>query len=505
MHVNLRIISLLLAMSILTFLCGVTSAAANPTVSARVTSVSSFDGRAQGENYTGAWVTVSQVTVDGRRLSRSSFAFELSGDYGRPFRMLAISSRRTTPSLPASVASRVNHLDLGNRYWIDTGTIPNLRRMVQSLDRQDQEVVYAICDLMSQQEFVSSLLPRMVQDRRGDSVYAEYWQNSSRVREITALASSCLRQMRRLVQFDAPPQVAASTQTSAAAAPVASAPSTTSSSPADQVRLAQTILAAMGLYTSSIDGVAGPGTNRALTAAMWQMNSTAAPTVENFLRVAVGRIRTIEQPAAAPSNTAELTELRVQNANLTSQLESARREVTAVASELAEARSSLATLLVETSAASGDANAAQDAVAALEAQLAELSAAHATEVAELTAAVEQARTEVRSNDAANATIADLREELEALRPLTAQLDTLTEQNTSLQRQLSAANETVADLRDGIASDERVTEIQRQLDAANATVANLRDEMTAAYVPVADYVALQRQVSALNVNNTEMRV
>jgi predicted nucleic acid-binding Zn-ribbon protein len=277
-----------------------------------------------------------------------------------------------------------------------------------------------------------------------------------------------------------------------------------SSSAVDQVRLAQTILAAMGLYTSSIDGVAGPGTNRALTAGMWQLNSTEAPTVENFLRVAVGRIRTVDQPVAAPSNAAELTELRTQNANLTSQLESSRAEAEAAADELLETKNALATLLVETRAGNADGSTEQAEIAALEAQLAELAAAHEAEVSELTAALEQARAEVRSNDAANATIADLREELERLRPLTAQLGTLTEQNTSLQRQLSAANETVADLRDGIASDERVSELQRQLDAANATVASLRDEMTAAYVPVADYVALQRQISALNANNTEMR-
>lgn len=475
-------------------------ALAQSEVTARVGSVSSFDGRYLGEDYTGTWVTVSQARVNGVTIARSTFSFELAGNYGRAVRNIGLSSIRTIPSLSPNVAARLNHPSLGDRYWIDENTIPNIRRMVQSLTRQDQEVVYVICSLMSQSELVASIIPRMIQDRRGDDGYATYWQEPARVREINRLGENCMRQMRRLVQFDAPQQVATSTQT----APAASSAVSTASSAVDQVRLAQTILAAMGLYTSSIDGVAGPGTNRALTAGMQQLNSTDPPTVENFLRVAVGRIRTVDRPAAAPSNAPQLAEIRSQNANLTSQLESARAEAAAAAAELLSAKNAMASLLIETSARNADGSTAQAEIAALEAQLAELSAAHEAEVSELTAALEQARTEMRGNDAANATIADLREELERLRPLTAQLVTLTEQNTSLQRQLSAANETVADLRDGIASDERVSELQRQLDAANATVASLRDEMTAAYVPVADYVALQRQIAALNANNTEMR-
>ena len=475
--------------------------AQSTTASAHITSVSAFDGRHQGERYTGALVLVTQVRVNGTVLSRANFSFELSGDYGGAFRNFGASSRRTIPSLSAGVASRVNHSDHGNMYWIDSFSVPHIGRMVRTLDRGDQEVVYAICDLMSQQEFVSSLLPRMVQSRSGDSVYAEYWQNPSRVREVTALASSCLRQMRRLVQFDAPPQAAPATQAIASASPSAPAQSAVPSSSVDQVRVAQTILAAMGLYTSAVDGVAGPGTNRALVAAMAQMNSSAAPTVENFLSLAIGRIRSNDQPVAVPSNepatavsnAAELAELQTQNANLTSRLQALREELLTSSAELAEARTALSAALAQSNAESEVARAPQEDVAALERQ-----------IAELTAALEQAQTAGRSNEAANATIADLREELDVLRPLAAQLDVLTEQNNRLERQLSAANETVADLRDGIASDERVTEIQRQLDAANATVAGLRDEMTVAYIPVADYVALQRQVSALNATNTEMR-
>lgn len=508
MKIRFNFFSLLPAVAIFSsWLVAISAGQANAeqNISFRASVINAWDDRNLGRQDSGAWISIRNVTINGTRIERANFEFSFGGSYINDYMSIHVSSSRTVPSLSAHVADRANTPEHGNRFFIRRESISSgVPRVVRSLDRSDQEVIYVICHIMSDAQSVRDLYRSMVRDRSEDSTYAEHWQNPRRIDQMINLASSCMRQMRRLVQFDATQQVASVTPTSVAAAPAASAPPTSSSSSAVQIRQAQTILAAIGVYTMPIDGVAGPGTNRALAAAMQQMNSTAAPTVENFLSEALGRIRTAERPTEPTSTADELAELQTQNASLTSQLETAKSEAETVAAELAEVRSALAESLIAISEGNADANAAQDAVAALEAQLAELSAAHEDEVSELTAAVEQARMEVRSNDAANATIADLREELETLRPLSAQLEVLQGQNDSLRRQLSAANETVADLRDGIASDERVGELQRQLDAANATVANLRDEITAAYVPVADYVALQRQVSALNANNTEMR-
>jgi hypothetical protein len=348
---------------------------AQENVSFRASVVNAWDDRNSGEQHSGAWIAIRNVQINGLAIERSNFEFSFAGSYIDNYMSIHLSSRRTIPSLQAEVSDRNNTSEHGNRFFIRRASVSaSLPRVVPSLSRRDQEVVFAICHIMSDPQAVRELYRGMVRDRSGDGVYAEYWQNPVRVEQMVNLASSCMRQMSRLVQFDMPQQVAASTQTDSAASNVQAGTAVSTqvaapTSPADQVQLAQTILAAMGLYTSSIDGVAGPGTNRALNAGMQQLNSTDAPTVENFLRVAVSRIRTVDQPAATPSNAAEVTELRSQNANLTSQLQSSRREFTTAAAELKEARNSLASLLVETSAASADSSATQDVVAVLEARL----------------------------------------------------------------------------------------------------------------------------------------
>ncbi|WP_349370499.1 hypothetical protein [Salinarimonas sp.] len=405
-----------------------------------------------------------------------------------------VSSRKTVPSLSPQVSEQVNTEEHGNRFFIKLSTIPHgLPRVVRSLDRRDQEVIYSICHIMSDSQTVRQIYQSMVRARAGDRAYVEFWQNSRQVDRMVALASLCMREMRRLVRFDAPAQATPSAQASAAVAPLALATALPNST--DRVRLAQFILTDMGLYTAGIDGVAGAGTNRALMAAMRQMNSTAPPTVENFLAAALGGIQTSDQSSASPGNSPDNADLRVQHTDLTSQMEALRLELTSVRTELAEAENALAAARAETEVAvvRNVESAATEPVASLEA-----------EIAQLEIALEQAQAESRIADSANATIADLRDELEALRPLTEQVAALTSEKNSLQRQLSAANETTADLREDIASDERVTELQRLLDAANETAANLQEEMATAHVPVSDYANLQRQISALTATNSELR-
>lgn len=310
--------------------------------------------------------------------------------------------------------------------------------------------------------------------------------------------------------------------------------------PADRVRLAQSILAAMGLYTSSIDGVAGPGTNRALNEAMQQLNSTASPNVENFLALAIDRIRAIEQPNSPANSAADANEILANSTDLSNRLQTTSEELLSVKAQLDQVKQELETeRLAAANAATGADN---ETIATLELQ-----------VAELTAQLERTQAGVRGTDALNATIADLSEELVVLRPLPSQIVVLEAENDGLQRQLSAANVTVADLREGIAADERVGELQRQLNAANATIADLseraasaedlnallqrqlgdlnqsfaelrnnaqsqvrqlsaanetiaelRERMNTAFVPATEHAELQRQLSAAVATNTELR-
>lgn len=492
---------LIYAAVVITFLgCTSGQVAAQVQITAHLGTVSSYDGRSRGEDWTGAWVAVNQVRINGELLSRSSFSFEFSGNYGLVFQNIGLSSRRTMPSLTVDVARHVDHYDLGHRYWINKYSIPNIHRMVQSVDRNDQEIAYAICGLMSQPDFVSTIIPRMIQDRRGDEVYASYWLEPSRVREMNEMGASCMNQMRRLVQFETPVEQAVVQQAQTRRQPSASdfqqgfttesqgSPRSGTTGPADRVRLAQSILAAMGLYTSSIDGVAGPRTNRALTDAMQQMNSTASPTIENFLTVAVNRITTNEQPNSPINNATETSKFEAERISLSNRLETTSEALVSVRAELDQVKQELETeRLAAAYAATGADN---ETIATLELQ-----------VAELTAQLERTQAGVRGTDALNATIADLSEELVVLRPLPSQIVVLEAENDGLQRQLSAANVTVADLREGIAADERVGELQRQLNAANATIADLSERAASAE----DLNALlQRQLGDLNQSFSELR-
>lgn len=314
MLVRSKIISLISAALISVALSFTDRAMAQGEVSGRVVYVRSVDDRHIGKDYTGAWVTVDQIHLNGAQMNILEISFELSGRYGRGAEGIGLSSERTTPSLSSDVAESESAY-FGHRYWMRQDAISSLPRLVQSLDRQDQEVVYVICDLMSKVEFVSSIIPQMIQSRGDDAVYARFWQDPSRVREINRLGEACMRQIRRLVRFEAPPRLGSSSEIMPGITLVAA----DDASPEDQVRLAQTILTAMGLYTFSVDGIPGPSTDRALTAAMKQLNRTDAPTVENFLRVAVHRMGIVDQVAVPASTVSELIDRRDQNVSVGTQ------------------------------------------------------------------------------------------------------------------------------------------------------------------------------------------
>lgn len=164
----------------------------------------------------------------------------------------------------------------------------------------------------------------------------------------------------------------------------------------DRVRVAQTILAAMGLYTSTIDGVAGPGTNRAITEAMRIMGSSSAPNIENFLTVAVNRISMIEQPNSLINNDAETDKIEAEKIDLANRLQTTSEALVSVRAELEQVKQELVTERLAAAIATTGAD--NEVTVALEVQ-----------VAELTSELERTQAGVRGTDALNATIADLSE------------------------------------------------------------------------------------------------
>jgi outer membrane murein-binding lipoprotein Lpp len=194
---------------------------------------------------------------------------------------------------------------------------------------------------MSDEQFVSNIISRMLKDRGRDSLFVEYWQNPRRIDQIVNLASSCMNQMRRLVQFDTQQQLIATNTTQQLTAGATNPSMQTRST---RIRTAQTILAEMGFYNSTIDGISGPATLRALTAGMKHLGSEQQANVDNFLNLV------LNPSTAAPLNpeqqsalstlqsendklTAELAELRESVTNLNNDLEAAQKQLSAARNE----------------------------------------------------------------------------------------------------------------------------------------------------------------------------
>jgi chromosome segregation ATPase len=416
--------------------------------------------------------------------------------------------------------------------------------MVQTLDRQDQEVVYMVCDLLSQEKFVSSFVPRMVQDRRGDNEFAEYWQEPSRIQEITRLASSCMRQLRQIVRFETAPQGSSTAQAGSTTSDAANAPP---ASP-ERVRLAQTMLAEMGLYRSSIDGAMGPGTRRALQDAMRQFGSSEEPTIENFIAEAEKKQPTLSSSSSIARTSQDLrvceasklsigtrlmecsTKLStsvVLSRNLAAEVDKLRSEslssVTPGSSASEEELSSLVVaqqLEIEAlkkqlaaAPAAGSGNAPQESrgnETELRAELDEtkrqLEAANKTiadiqagSVSSTALAEEQAQ-----RQALGSSLAELQDRLEkaqgeiasqvaALDQLSSERAALAAENANLQNIVVGLNKTISDLQSGMEADARLSELRKQLDAANSTIASMQEGS----VPVATHRELEQQRDALS--------
>ena len=66
---------------IFTFVFQTVQAAEPKLLSASSFRVEPYDGRKHGRDYTGAWVTLYNVELDGEPFLRRSVAFEFSGNY----------------------------------------------------------------------------------------------------------------------------------------------------------------------------------------------------------------------------------------------------------------------------------------------------------------------------------------------------------------------------------------------------------------------------------------
>ena len=163
--------------------------------------VEPFDGRRGSKgNWTGAWIRLQGVTIDGERIGRPTVSFEFSGNYpNQPMRNFGFSSDRTFTDLPRRAADRT-HESLGYRFWVDTRSgSQKARQKYQMLNETDQVLMKGICGLMSDDRFVTNVLSQMENSRPNsyydyvDEKYNQYWGNERRKKEVLRLANSCNR------------------------------------------------------------------------------------------------------------------------------------------------------------------------------------------------------------------------------------------------------------------------------------------------------------------------
>ncbi|MDB9943262.1 hypothetical protein OAD29_00030 [bacterium] len=163
--------------------------------------VEPFDGRRGNKgDYTGAWIRLQGVTINGDRIGRSSVGFEFSGNYpNQPMRNFGFSSERTFTDLPRRAADRT-HESLGYRFWVDARSgSQKARQKYQMLNETDKILMKGICGLMSDERFVTNVLSQMTNSRPNsyydyvDNKYNQYWGNERRKREVLRLANICNR------------------------------------------------------------------------------------------------------------------------------------------------------------------------------------------------------------------------------------------------------------------------------------------------------------------------
>ena len=234
-----------------------------PLLSSEVTyssiRVSPYDGRNKGKDYTGAWVYLSNVKINGK--PQGTVAFEFGGNYSKQrVSSIGLSSRRTFPDLRANLADRSDGGDVGNRFWISQND-SKLRRLYNGVSEISQVKLKAICGAMSDESFVTQIISRMAKSERYGDQYKRYWKDPYRVMQVKNIAGSCnvkLNNLQNKILFVKEGSSGSSTtgNNSNKVCGLATSFSTVSNS---RLRIIQSGLKKRGLYSGAIDGVMGKG------------------------------------------------------------------------------------------------------------------------------------------------------------------------------------------------------------------------------------------------------
>jgi hypothetical protein len=283
-------------------------------------SITPYDGRSQGEKYTGAWIGVIGPT---NGLYRYNLSFEISGSYpNKPVSSIGISDKRTVQNIPDSLAEKQDRLT-GNRFFINPTDLRNgkFKRFFNGLTDEDRSVVKKVCGTLSNEVFVDKVVFELKSHRKFDQKFREYWADKKRISEISSFANDCMASLGLDATKIAPQFLLIGDHD---IKPINTVFAGCSQDSAD-LKSVQSALKKLGFYKSRIDGAYGPGTQRALLQAHyklgdWADDSICVSTKELRLLMALNAARALRGGNCSfhTKREAELEWRRLKDAGLTS-------------------------------------------------------------------------------------------------------------------------------------------------------------------------------------------
>jgi hypothetical protein len=232
------------------------------------------DGRSEGRDIIGSWVTLKNVRINGKIGAKKTIWFEFLGRLpSQGIEEIGFSSKQTFSNMPTDIGGKSGNPKLGYLLPVGPNNVSGARSRFQKLNQDDKLILKGICGLMADESFVSDIVESLKNQKefgfRGyvDNEFMNYWKSGSRVREILEVAKGCNQAVGNLgankVAFISVDR---------------NLPSTTSTTSTNSITLTndscfeskwkvrsnQNVLKDLGLYNSTVDGIAGPNYRKAV-------------------------------------------------------------------------------------------------------------------------------------------------------------------------------------------------------------------------------------------------
>ena len=231
------------------------------------------DGRAEGRNIIGSWVTLKNVKLDGEKFVRDTIWFELLGTFAtKRVDMIGFSSQQTFTDMPTYIGEKFGNPQLGYGFVARYNAQARTKARFDQLDNTDKMIMKAICGLMSDKTFVSSVVDQLANQRPFgfrdyvDETFMTFWKTGEQTENIVETANAC----NAAVSNASGAQIALTSEIAKPSNAVPARKNTSTSFCNNNraiIRSNQSVLQDLGLYTSTIDGIAGPNYRRAVTEA----------------------------------------------------------------------------------------------------------------------------------------------------------------------------------------------------------------------------------------------